>query len=71
MFWKRRDSRERELERELRDHLDLEAEERRDSGVTDQEATDAARRVGLASRSRDRAARRIAAKSRLIHLSLQ
>src|SRR5205823_8921074 len=48
-FWRRwmlrRDAREADLERELRDHLDLEAEEQREAGVSPEEAGYAARRA--------------------------
>ena len=43
--WRRRRAREADLERELRDHLDLEAEEQRDAGVSPEEAAHAARRA--------------------------
>src|SRR5438876_877013 len=43
--WKRREAREAELERELRDHLDLEAEEQREAGLSPEEAGYAARRA--------------------------
>ena len=45
MRWKRRSERERELERELRDHLELEAEEQREAGLAGEEARYAAQRV--------------------------
>ncbi|HKW97997.1 MAG TPA: ABC transporter permease [Bryobacteraceae bacterium] len=45
MRWKRRGERERELERELRDHLELEVEEQRDAGLPPEEARYAARRA--------------------------
>src|SRR5437667_11364953 len=41
----RRQGREAELERELRDHLDLEAEEQREAGLSAEEAEYAARRA--------------------------
>ncbi|MGE5326289.1 MAG: ADOP family duplicated permease, partial [Deltaproteobacteria bacterium] len=40
-----RDAAEKDLERELRDHLELEAEERRETGLSSQEADYAARRA--------------------------
>src|SRR5437870_3391995 len=43
--WCRRRAREAELERELRDHLDLEAEEHREAGLSPEEAAYAARRA--------------------------
>src|SRR5437773_8791403 len=43
--WRRRQARESELERELRDHLDLEAEEQREAGLSPEEAGYAARRA--------------------------
>jgi predicted permease len=43
--WKRREAREAELERELRDHLDLEAEDQREAGLSPEEAVYAARRA--------------------------
>jgi putative ABC transport system permease protein len=43
--WKRREAREADLERELRDHLDLEAEEQREAGLSSKEAEYAARRA--------------------------
>src|SRR5438034_2570936 len=43
--WYRRRAREAELERELRSHLDLEAEEQREAGVSPEEAGYAARRA--------------------------
>jgi putative ABC transport system permease protein len=43
--WNRRKQRETELERELRDHLDLEAEEQQEAGVSPEEAAYAARRA--------------------------
>jgi len=45
MGWLRRKSREQDLERELRDHLELEAEEQRESGLTPEHAGYAARRA--------------------------
>jgi predicted permease len=44
-FWSRRRTREADLERELRDHLDLEAEEEREAGLPPEEAAYAARRA--------------------------
>lgn len=44
MFWKRR-NRNADLDRELRSHLDLEAEEQRDRGLSPEEAGYAARRA--------------------------
>src|SRR5437867_5821418 len=43
--WYRRRAREAEFERELRDHLDLEAEEQREAGLSPEEAGYAARRA--------------------------
>ncbi len=43
--WYRRQARNTELARELRDHLELEAEEQRDAGLTPQEAASAAHRA--------------------------
>jgi putative ABC transport system permease protein len=43
--WKRRKDRESDLEREFRDHLELEAEEQREAGVSAEEAAFAARRA--------------------------
>jgi putative ABC transport system permease protein len=43
--WTRREAREADLERELRDHLDLEAEEQREAGLPPEEASYAARRA--------------------------
>jgi len=43
--WYRRRAREAELERELRDHLELEAEEQQDAGLSPEEATYAAHRA--------------------------
>ncbi len=45
MRWRRPKSREQDLYRELRAHLELEAEEQRDSGLTPEQARDAARRA--------------------------
>jgi predicted permease len=50
MDWRRwfgltRPDREREIEREIHDHLELEAEEHRDAGMSAEAARDAARRV--------------------------
>jgi predicted permease len=43
--WRTRQGREAELERELRDHLDLESEEQREAGLASEEAVYAARRA--------------------------
>src|SRR5207245_9195207 len=43
--WRRRQAREAELERELRDHLELEAEEQREAGLSPEDAGYAARRA--------------------------
>src|SRR6516164_11716182 len=43
--WYRRRVREVDLERELRDHLDLEAEEQQEAGLSPEEAAYAARRA--------------------------
>ena len=43
--WHRRRAREADLERELRNHLDLEAEEQREAGLSSEEAKYAARRA--------------------------
>src|SRR6266567_8317692 len=45
MRWLRRKEREHDLDRELRSHLDLEAEERRESGLTSADARYAAHRA--------------------------
>ncbi len=45
MRWWRRKERERDLDRELRDHLELEVEERKGSGLSPEEAHYAARRA--------------------------
>lgn len=45
MRWRRRKSRERDLDRELSAHLELEAEEQRDSGMTPEQARHAALRA--------------------------
>ena len=45
MRWWRRMQREQDLERELRDHLDVEAEEQKENGLTQEEASYAARRA--------------------------
>ncbi len=45
MRWHRRECREQDLERELRSHLELEAEEQRESGLSPEEARYAARRA--------------------------
>ena len=42
---RRRQAREADLERELRDHLDMEAEEQREAGLSAKEAECAARRA--------------------------
>jgi predicted permease len=44
-LWYRREAREADLERELRDHLDLEAEEHQEAGLSSEEAEYAARRA--------------------------
>src|SRR5215472_13950212 len=44
MFWRRK-QREQDLDREIRDHLELEAEEQRERGLTAGEARDAAQRA--------------------------
>ncbi|HXB70298.1 MAG TPA: ABC transporter permease [Candidatus Acidoferrales bacterium] len=44
MFWRRKVT-ERDLEREIREHLELEAEEQRERGLAPQEAGNAARRA--------------------------
>ena len=45
MFWRRRKSRDEDLERELRSHLEAEAEEQREKGLAPEEARYAARRL--------------------------
>ena len=45
MSWRRRQARERDLERELRSDLDLEGEEQQGNGLSAQEARYAARRA--------------------------
>jgi len=45
MFWKRRQTRENDLERELRSHLDLEAAEQTEAGLSEEEARYAAQRA--------------------------
>lgn len=45
MRWWRRKERERDLDRELRDHLELEVEERKGNGLSPEEAHYAARRA--------------------------
>src|SRR6185312_11636730 len=45
MFWRRRKARERDLERELRSDLELEAAEQRENGLSPEEARYAARRA--------------------------
>jgi hypothetical protein len=45
VFWRRRREREDELDRELRSHLELEAEEQQEAGVPSEEAHYAARRA--------------------------
>src|SRR6185437_13987134 len=45
MFWRRRKFREQDLERELRSHLELEAEELRDGRLSSEEARDVAKRA--------------------------
>ncbi|HEX7362698.1 MAG TPA: permease prefix domain 1-containing protein [Bryobacteraceae bacterium] len=53
MFFRRRKSRDDDLDRELRSHLDLEAEEQQESGVSPEEARYAAKRaLGNASSSK-------------------
>src|ERR1700737_1357226 len=44
MRWWRKKSREQELDRELQSHLELEAQEQQDAGLSPIEARDAARR---------------------------
>ena len=44
MFWRRRADREQDLERELRAHLELEAEDQREAGLASRDAEFAARR---------------------------
>src|SRR5215472_11566248 len=45
MFWRRRQLRENDLERELRSHLELEVQEQEEQGVSDEKARYAARRA--------------------------
>ena len=45
MFWWRRKTREQDLDRELRAHLELEAEELGESGISPRDARDAARQA--------------------------
>src|SRR5580704_3005820 len=45
MFWWRRKERERDLDRELRSHLELEAEEQRNTGRSSDDARSAAQRA--------------------------
>ncbi|MGH9622301.1 MAG: ADOP family duplicated permease [Bryobacteraceae bacterium] len=45
MFWKRRKSRNADLDRELRSHLDLEAQEQQDRGLSREDARYAAKRA--------------------------
>jgi predicted permease len=45
VFWRRRKEREHDLERELHSHLESEAVEQQESGLSPEEARDAARRV--------------------------
>jgi hypothetical protein len=45
MLWLRRKRREQDLERELRSDLELEAEEQRESGLSEEEAHYAAQRA--------------------------
>jgi predicted permease len=45
MFWNRRQTRENDLERELRSHLDLEAAEQTEAGLSEDEARYAAQRA--------------------------
>ena len=42
MFWKRRESRENDLERELHSHLELEVQEQHEQGMSKEEARCAA-----------------------------
>ena len=46
MRWWRRQQREQDLERELRSDLELEADEQRESGLSPEEARNAAHRAG-------------------------
>src|ERR1041385_8961372 len=45
MRWRRRNAREQHFDRELRTHLELEAEERRTTGLSPEDALYAARRM--------------------------
>jgi hypothetical protein len=45
MLWRRGLEKERDLEREIQSHLDLEAEEQRDSGTQPEQARCAAQRA--------------------------
>src|SRR5215472_1235423 len=45
MFWKRRESRENDLERELHSHLELEVQEQHEQGMSKEEARCAAQRA--------------------------
>jgi hypothetical protein len=45
MFWKRPESREEDLELELRSHLELEVQPQEDEGVSEKEARYGARRA--------------------------
>src|SRR5260370_5316418 len=45
MWWWKRKEREQDLERELRAHMELEAEEKEDSGLTPEQARYAAQRA--------------------------
>jgi len=45
MFWRRRQLRENDLERELRSHLELEAQEHEQQGLSEEEARYGARRA--------------------------
>ncbi len=54
MFWRHRKARERDLERELRSDLELEAEEQRENGLSSDEAGyEARRRLGNATRVKE------------------
>lgn len=66
MFWRRK--REQDLDRELRDHLQLEAHELRDPYAARRMAP---RLAGLAGRSHDRPEVRIAAQGWRCHGSVQ
>ncbi|MGH9582035.1 MAG: ADOP family duplicated permease, partial [Bryobacteraceae bacterium] len=45
MFWRRRKSRDKDLDREIRSHLELEAEEQQERGLSPEEARYAAKRA--------------------------